>query len=384
MHLEIKQTPDKIEIVSTAVVEKLYDLSYENESTDTVSKLDETSTVSGHIQANAAYEDSVVYLHAKFPNLHITIPNNNYYIRFKDKEAERVCIAKWGDDVGVTKRRLETVSDIHSLFWNNFDVKSLEDLANFTSATLNVTELYGYDESNIENYYGRDSSWINRTYSNPFVTQLVKVKMPHASLNYNEYIFRSRDNRTKMYLSIDWNGATIQNTNNNSYGAVFFNCKLDWDDSLIPQQTDFSNITLFRGCVLNKCIFREGITKIYENFNATAVSYIEFPTTTTAVGGMFYSFRQDSRAVGAVSNTGCVVIKAVTPPALSSVSGSYVRDTVWVAPQYIYVPDNSVDAYKTATGWSTTELAKRITPMSQMTSQERSMGTVTTEDINRV
>lgn len=42
----------------------------------------------GYIRSSAAYKDAVEYLRAKFPNLTIDIPNNNYYIRFEDSVAE--------------------------------------------------------------------------------------------------------------------------------------------------------------------------------------------------------------------------------------------------------------------------------------------------------
>lgn len=86
----------KTEIVSSAFVEKLYSLAYNGE-------LDATSTVSGSIEAPAAYEDSVKYLagyigatenpSGRFPNLKITIPNNNYYVRFNDDEFRKALIA---------------------------------------------------------------------------------------------------------------------------------------------------------------------------------------------------------------------------------------------------------------------------------------------------
>jgi hypothetical protein len=50
-------------------------------------------SLSGSIYANAAYESSVLYLRAKFPNLTINVRDNNFYIKFADRTVENVLVA---------------------------------------------------------------------------------------------------------------------------------------------------------------------------------------------------------------------------------------------------------------------------------------------------
>jgi len=61
-------------------------------------------SLSGRISPSAAYEDSIIYLNTKFPNLIIDAPYKGYYIRFQDPEIERVLIANnvSSDGIGIT------------------------------------------------------------------------------------------------------------------------------------------------------------------------------------------------------------------------------------------------------------------------------------------
>ena len=101
--LNITQSTSSSETVSSALIEKLYNLAI------TSTKEDENSSFSmeltGSIYSTSAYESSVLYLREKFPNLIITIRDNNFYIKFADQEVERVLINSdiSSDHVGVSK-----------------------------------------------------------------------------------------------------------------------------------------------------------------------------------------------------------------------------------------------------------------------------------------
>jgi hypothetical protein len=66
MHLEIKQGTQVAETVSSAVIDKLYSLAFEDPEKNIYSQLDSSSVVWGNITAPAAYEDAVVYLRERF------------------------------------------------------------------------------------------------------------------------------------------------------------------------------------------------------------------------------------------------------------------------------------------------------------------------------
>jgi hypothetical protein len=90
MHLEVLQSESVTEQnVTSATIEKLYDLAYSNPSLGITSKLDATSNLQGTLSLYATYQDYVTYLQNKYPNLHIN--TTTYYYRFKDKELNNIC-----------------------------------------------------------------------------------------------------------------------------------------------------------------------------------------------------------------------------------------------------------------------------------------------------
>lgn len=83
-------------------------------------------------------------------------------------------------------------------------------------------------------------------------------------------------------------------------------------------------------------------------------------------------FRRDSQNFGISNGTGCVVIKATTPPTTSGT----INFNVCRMPAHIYVPDSSLSAYRNAGGqWA--DLSQYLAPISQMTDAEVAMGTIT-------
>ena len=76
---------------------------------------------------------------------------------------------------------------------------------------------------------------------------------------------------------------------------------------------------------------------------------VELPSTVTTIGG--YAFQYCTGLIW-------VSITAATPPTLGS--GAFANCPALTG---IYVPDESVEAYKTATNWSA--YANKILPLSQ-------------------
>ena len=80
--------------------------------------------------------------------------------------------------------------------------------------------------------------------------------------------------------------------------------------------------------------------------NCRSLSFIDLPSTITNITA--YAFR-------AIKSNCTIVCRALTPPVLGG--------QVVFTPSSIYVPDESVEAYKGATGWST--YASKIKPLSE-------------------
>ena len=135
-HLYIKQN-NNVEIVSSDIIEKLYQISQGG--------LYSTSDLIGNLQCTHAYDDAVTYLTTKFKNLQINVTDGKY-IRFADKEVEKICAANWGDGTGITAAQAAAVSSIGIKFIYNENIISFEEFKYFT----NVTSIRGWAFSGIK------------------------------------------------------------------------------------------------------------------------------------------------------------------------------------------------------------------------------------------
>lgn len=154
INLTISQPTDKIEQVSSAIIDKLYQLAYGDGAE---SQLTSTSDVKGTIQANEAYEDAIRYLAGidsgdtpRFANLHINVAPTNYFVRFRDEEFARIAIQKWGNGKsGCIVSDVVSVQSLGNDFNNNSLIKTL-DLAKFkglgsnpkVSGCVNLKNIY--------------------------------------------------------------------------------------------------------------------------------------------------------------------------------------------------------------------------------------------------
>lgn len=123
-------TPENI---SSTVIDKLYRLALQNtEAGIPVMEL------SGSITPNAAYEDAVAYLRAKFPNLTININIDDCYIRFADNAVKNKLLNSGiGDTIGVTFAQAaiaDLTSNNVSIFKGNTDITSFNEFKRFTKA----------------------------------------------------------------------------------------------------------------------------------------------------------------------------------------------------------------------------------------------------------
>lgn len=141
MHIEIKQSKDvsKIEQVSSDLIEKLYQLAYEDDLVQ--SQLDSTSVLEGRLSTNVAYQRSCEYLMEKFPNLIIVAAT--YYYAFKDPEWTRFCVDHWGGgEAGITLQQLYAV--------NQFTDQHKTDITQYNIETLDFTPFFNVQ--NIEKF----------------------------------------------------------------------------------------------------------------------------------------------------------------------------------------------------------------------------------------
>lgn len=369
------------ENVSSEIIDKLYRLALVSKAENSDNLLN--MSLSGNIYASTAYEDAVMYLREKFPDLTINIPTTGYFIRFIDPTISSIIINEFGNGIGVTRSQLSSVLTLNNRFrasnYSDFlEAESYDDLQYFTGLT-NYTFMLSFVNADAALF--KDTASYN---SNVKVMKKNSFTFPKTTIyvngNGDDTVLRGNIwNRKVEFEHIDISGVNATGSNIDSYLMTYIDCK--FEDIVLPSFTEQSCRFFKSNGILGKFIYPEGVTRTIDNFNGCNVSYIEFPTTLQSFN-LFSSFRRDADVS---PNTGCIVFKSVTPPTHDNIS-SYVGKMI----STIYCPANSVAAYRTwadsiVTGDSTQLLSNvQIKSMAEMSQAERDMGTVTQEDIDRV
>ena len=147
-NLIIEQSQSSVESISATIIEKLYELA----KTSKVQNANYTFTMSlkGNVSTPSAYEDSVTYLRQKFPELIITVQDNNYYIRFKDSKVEEALVnAGIGDSLGVSVAAAAN-ANIGTTLRGNTEITSFDEFKYFTKDNNNPAENMFKDCTNLE------------------------------------------------------------------------------------------------------------------------------------------------------------------------------------------------------------------------------------------
>lgn len=135
-HLRIEQNESAVEYVSSAVIEKLYDLA-------TSGDLDNTSNLQGTLHAPITYLEYEQAIETAFPNLHISA--DNYYIWFQDSEILKGLLAKGiGDGIGIKASDAASVTSNNEYnfgFAGNTQITSFNELQYFT----NINGVVGFN-----------------------------------------------------------------------------------------------------------------------------------------------------------------------------------------------------------------------------------------------
>lgn len=369
------------ENVTSEVIDKLYKLALASkvENSDNLFNM----SLSGNIYASTAYEDAVVYLREKFPNLTINVPTYGYFIRFIDPVISNIIINQFGDGVGATYNELSGIQTLNNRFnaanYTDFlEAESYDDLQYFTGLT-NYMFMLTFENAN--------SALFKDTASYASNIKIMKKKsftFPKTTIYVNgggdNVVLRGGYWNGKVeFEHIDISGVNAIGKNTNSYLATYIDCK--FENIVLPSFTEQLCRFFRNNGILGKFIYPEGVTRAIDNFEGCNVSYIEYPTTIQSIN-LFDHFRKDSQVS---SNTGCVVFKSVTPPTHDQIADANVKMVA-----IIYCPANSVTAYRT---WADSIVTSngiqllsnvQVKSMAEMSQSERAMGTVTQEDIDRV
>ena len=187
--LNIQQSAQSSETVTSALIEKLYNLAINSTIEDENNSLEMSLT--GSIYTNAAYETSVQYLREKFPNLTITVRDNNFYIKFADPEVERVLVNHVSSDgVGMSRTDAQNLTTLPvELFKNNQTIQTFDELRLFGNIEIdggcfdNAKNLSSIDLTNVTRVKGQGSFRKCKNLS-------IKLNMPNL-ISLGQFSFQS-------------------------------------------------------------------------------------------------------------------------------------------------------------------------------------------------
>lgn len=401
--------------------------SYNGITADGVPQEDLLPVVEGNITVNGnAYEDSVDTIKSYFNNLKITV-NGAYYFRFSDPEVNKIVSEKFGDGVGIRLEQIQSITLLRGCFRNNTIIKEFKELEKFSSLTklsdgeflncTNLIEIVLPDSITIleSNLHFSGCSKL-RTINLDNLVIIGESSFKNCS---NLSIGLNLPNLTTLKYGA-FNGSGIVEIINlgkvteigsfdmNRNNSQFYGCKNLSKVSLNSNIVSLLNFTFAECTSLKEFSFdKNSITSIgYSSFNNCSAEFdVDFPNLSSLSNGAFIfsnikrvldlgnvtsissgsdsnkinacfygctnlSFVKLKDIITAIGNNvfyGCsklsvVICNPITPPSLgATVFGNTSPDLK------IYVPDDSVEAYKTATNWS--NYADKIHPLSEYTEE---------------
>lgn len=314
-HLYIKQN-NNVEIVSLDIIEKLYQISQGG--------LDSTSDLIGNLQCTHAYNDAVTYLTTKFKNLQINVTDGSY-IRFADKEVEKICATNWGDGIGITAAQAAAVSSVGTKFKGNTSIVSFNELEKFTNVRSLPMHAFNGCSSLVELKLSCKLSRIE-----------VQTFFQCSSLE------QSPDLSECTYVGSNaFAGCNKITSFNITNKCTYIDSAAFAVGASLLDAGDLSGVTYVGSYAYN------GSKNIQSNIILTSITKLESAafigacTPILVIGPNITSIGWNG-APSATKYTKCL---AVSPPTFGG--GSFSKTTP------IYVPDSSVDAYKSASNWST-------------------------------
>ena len=271
------------------------------------------------------------------------------WVKFEDSAVEAICVANWDTNKSgyMSKNECEAVTSLGTKFNANTEIVAFEELRYFTnvkvmsnSAFKGCAALERIDLSNIIDM-GNNASWNTGAFDG--CSSLQSAYMPNVTVIAN-YSFAKCTSLTEVYMP------NVEA----SIGPWAFNgCSALGGSHVLPKLKSVG-AGAFYGTNITQFI-APSVTTIGGTWNEGA-----FANCKSLLNVMI----GEATALGERSFTGCsslqtFIIKATTPPSLNGSLFSSTNNTF-----VIYVPDESVDAYKSSTNWST--YANRIKGVSEL------------------
>lgn len=318
-HLRIENQNSNTEIVSSAIIQKLYTIALSAEG---------DVSLKGNLQSDHVKQIAYDYLTGNLPNTNVKrFPDltlnvtGGIYIDFEDSAVEQICVSNWGDGTGITLAQVQSVTGMSDTFRNNVNITSFNELQYFTGLT------------NCPRFDG--------------CTNLTSIQLPSTVTVLGDYYFNNCSNLTTIgdisnierisshtftgCSKLVFDGYSFTSLKNSDISGCKFTDSNDW----IVIDGTFTTLS-----VNNTKIKKLEIRGNFQGGsfgNNTSLTDIILPETTTSLNSKGFQY------CTSISN---ITIKATTPPTF----GSQLFFNANRRPN-IYVPSGSVSSYQSASGW---------------------------------
>lgn len=272
------------------------------------------------------------------------------YIQFEDKAVEAICVENWSSDgIGLTEEDAAKVTDIGIIFRGNNEITSFEEFRYFTGVQKighKENETYGAFKgcTNLRSIALPDSCYSIGCGAFGDCTSLTSI----AYGNVTEIGSRAFRNCTSLggelsfpYLTTLKGDGFFAGTNISSFSAPLL--------TSIPGHSALGDYGAFANCSALANVDIPSVVNIgpHTFYKCTSLGVVELLVVTGIGNAAFHS----------CTNLQSVIVRTSTPPTLGS-------NVFYGSTCPIYVPDASLEAYKTATNWNS--YADRIHPLSEI------------------
>lgn len=349
--------------------------------------------IEGTLHVDKITEDDLTNLTEAFK---VTIDYNSIvrYIKFADSVVEQICAENWGNGVGITEEDAAKVTSIGTVFQGNTEITSFDELQYFTG----LKSITGFN---------RCTSLSSVVLPNS-ATHILEYTFEYTGLRSIQMNEGLRSIGTAAFWNSSLEEVTIPSTitSLSTVVSVFVNCTDLRSVTFLGKITSIGNL-MFRGCsnleVIN--VDWDGITSIGAetflgckklnipiprnitsiqngSYSDTGIESIDIPSGVTSIGSYAFSsckkltnvhipegvttLGQEAFAYGGslvevdipstITNIGnccffnnplvTAICRATVPPSFGLIVFNNVASNF-----AIYVPDQSVQAYREASGW---------------------------------
>lgn len=300
------------------------------------------------------------------------VPSNpevdeNGYIIFEDVEVARICAEKWGDGTGITLEQAAAVTSVGTVFRDNTTVTSFNEFGKFTKAQAipanafnGCTSLSSIDLSNVTSLgasalYGCTSLYIEDMAMPKLETlgknALYDVKIKAISDFGKITTLPTADSSACNYGNRELLECVLLPDSLNAIPGYSFYAYAKIANFKAPDSVTSIDAASFKNCSsLLTFIGIGGVTIGAEAFSGSK----KLKAVVFGEGVASFAWRPFRNC----SSLAALVLQTAVPPTISELL------TEASSSSRVYVPDSSVEAYRSATNWNS--YASRIFPISQL------------------